>query len=406
MFTCDTVPHVNCPLNSDSQPVSNAAHVGWGFYVMEVGKQLDRQARSATAKFKWCQTIMRAHIEMTYVCSACTGSHAMSSPDASTGNGAAFDDDDDNDVAVDGSALPTNVQLGIRGGTDALGTKLGGNARFLGRCTAAPPCARCGASSRLAAQLFAPTDDVAERYLYLFTCASTPDCQFWKLLRGQSKTPFVAAAPSAAATVSSPARGVGLGSWSVDALADDVDDLADILASGSAFAARPAAVAAASTTATKGKASSSARRAAEVLVTCMPEPAADNSHAAALLARYNKEAREQGEDTFESGRYEECVDDDDDDFALRLAREPRQLVRYAWASRPLLPEARMAPASVPACEACGSARAFEAQLMPAALDDVQRLTGSTVEWSTVLFYACATSCDAGVDEWCVVCNLV
>jgi len=37
---------------------------------------------------------------------------------------------------------------------------------------------------------------------------------------------------------------------------------------------------------------------------------------------------------------------------------------------------------------------------------VQRLTGSTAEWSTVLFYACAASCDAGVEEWCVVCDLV
>lgn len=139
-----------------------------------------------------------------------------------------------------------------------------------------------------------------------------------------------------------------------------------------------------------------------------PEPGLeqeDFSHEAMLLAAYNKEAKELGEDIIELDR---GALSSFETFFERLAREPQQLIRYAYGSKPLWPTTTTTAAvNIPPCETCHSARSFEFQLTPQAVSEFQRYSNNTtVEWSSILVFSCEASCDGGALEHCIVCPVI
>mmetsp|Transcript_11343 Transcript_11343/g.24506 ORF Transcript_11343/g.24506 Transcript_11343/m.24506 type:complete len:562 (+) Transcript_11343:239-1924(+) len=92
-------------------------------------------------------------------------------------------------------------------------------------------------------------------------------------------------------------------------------------------------------------------------------------------------------------------------FSQRLARAPRQCLRYAEATdadcalgesqQPLWASRRgRAPCPVPACELCGGPRRFEFQVMPQALHymKVDSEKDDSPDWATIAVYTCAASC--------------
>ncbi|KAI5859823.1 programmed cell death protein 2 [Durotheca rogersii] len=93
-------------------------------------------------------------------------------------------------------------------------------------------------------------------------------------------------------------------------------------------------------------------------------------------------------------------------FADRLAQNPEQAIRYEFGGQPLL-YARddavgrlFAPAGagIPACPSCGAARAFEVQLTPRAIveleagADAAALLADGMDWGTVFVAVCARDC--------------
>ena len=85
-------------------------------------------------------------------------------------------------------------------------------------------------------------------------------------------------------------------------------------------------------------------------------------------------------------------------FTARLRRAPDQCLRYTYAaaSEPLWASRRRRPpvGAVPACEACGSARRFEFQVMPQALAflGVDSLDADAPDWATLAVYTCSAHC--------------
>ncbi|KAH9253970.1 hypothetical protein BASA81_008094 [Batrachochytrium salamandrivorans] len=138
-----------------------------------------------------------------------------------------------------------------------------------------------------------------------------------------------------------------------------------------------------------------------------PELADDDfSHEDLLLQRYNKEAAELGEEQVVLGTTTMVSPFSSESFYERLAREPRQLMRYAYGSVPLFPSAasktRMGR-GIPQCPNCGAARGFEFQLTPQALIHFQRFSNMPqVEWCTVLVFSCQDSCPGGHSEFVMV----
>jgi hypothetical protein len=335
------------------------------------------------------------------------------------------------------------VLLGVPGGSDAAGAKLGGSPSFAGLVRVNPECSRCRQAMPLACQIPAAYGDFAARYLYVFSCGSAGCEAQWAFLRGQTKaassferahvskaraaplqskdvrpagmvSAAVASPPVLALEMAAPSlepdRCWGLGEWTVDAVTDDLDALMlakkqakDAQVVGGRKASSSPGKAAATTSAVLAAAAPKPAKQRHLLLKVVSEPASSLEHEADLLAKYNAFAAGLGEETFAPGAE---MDAEDEEFALRLSREPGQMIRYAWGGRPLLPDPSMRPTQVPCCAKCGSARLFEAQLTPASLGHIQALTGNKSEWSTVLFYSCAESCDAQQTEWGWVCDLI
>lgn len=113
-------------------------------------------------------------------------------------------------------------------------------------------------------------------------------------------------------------------------------------------------------------------------------------------------------------------------YMAKLRASGRHVLRYQWGGQPLLPYGpplawqnasfeRAAPGGgPPPCSACGSHREFEFQVTSAALaelgvaDHAASSEGEAGEdagqyaWSTVVVYACAAACAAGVQEWAAI----
>ena len=127
-----------------------------------------------------------------------------------------------------------------------------------------------------------------------------------------------------------------------------------------------------------------------------------------LLARYNREAREQGEETFKADKTVSLGalgrTGDPDDFVTRLQLEPQQRLRYGYGSLPLVPDkaalARLD--NVKPCKTCGAKRNFEFQVTPQAIEDIRKITEIELDFSTIIVFTCARSCDEGIDEEVIV----
>lgn len=84
-------------------------------------------------------------------------------------------------------------------------------------------------------------------------------------------------------------------------------------------------------------------------------------------------------------------------FKKRIAREPKQVLRYHQNGEPLWvsDEGKPSKDDIPRCE-CGSERVFEFQIMPQLLNylHVDSLEESA-DWGTLVVYTCAQSCGDG-----------
>ncbi|PFX34898.1 Programmed cell death protein 2 [Stylophora pistillata] len=84
-------------------------------------------------------------------------------------------------------------------------------------------------------------------------------------------------------------------------------------------------------------------------------------------------------------------------FKKRIAREPKQVLRYHQNGEPLWvsDEGKPSKDDIPRCK-CGSERVFEFQIMPQLLNylHVDSLEESA-DWGTLLVYTCAQSCGDG-----------
>lgn len=83
-------------------------------------------------------------------------------------------------------------------------------------------------------------------------------------------------------------------------------------------------------------------------------------------------------------------------FMKKISLCPQQILRYCRGGRPLFISELPCDIAqvVSACGTCGGTRAFELQLMPALVSQLQwkDCSGGAVEFGTVLVYTCANSC--------------
>ncbi|XP_078720528.1 programmed cell death protein 2 [Lampetra fluviatilis] len=81
-------------------------------------------------------------------------------------------------------------------------------------------------------------------------------------------------------------------------------------------------------------------------------------------------------------------------FKERIARDPKQVLRYSREGQPLwVSSEHVATASdIPACS-CGSPRSFEFQVMPQLLSELQvDSLSASIDWGTLVVYTCSRSC--------------
>lgn len=105
--------------------------------------------------------------------------------------------------------------------------------------------------------------------------------------------------------------------------------------------------------------------------------------------------------------FESTIDSTFQKFADRLAQNPDQCIRYEFAGQPLLYSKTDAVGKrlhdggsgggagrIPACQSCGGERAFEVQLVPGAIAELEAeedgLEG--MDWGTVIVGVCASDC--------------
>ncbi|XP_013772344.1 programmed cell death protein 2-like [Limulus polyphemus] len=84
-------------------------------------------------------------------------------------------------------------------------------------------------------------------------------------------------------------------------------------------------------------------------------------------------------------------------FMNRIARCPEQIIRYCWEGDPLYVTEPSSGIKQPLpCQACGSQRVFELQLMPSLIQHLKlknfNVDGPVVEFGTVLISSCSKSC--------------
>lgn len=114
--------------------------------------------------------------------------------------------------------------------------------------------------------------------------------------------------------------------------------------------------------------------------------------------------------------FESAMDATFQKFADRLAQNPEQVIRYEFAGAPLLYSKtdrvgqRLAGGGIPPCANCGGRRAFEVQLTPNAIAELEAgdLSLEGMEWGTIIVGVCERDClprhatqgEAGyLEEW-------
>jgi len=125
--------------------------------------------------------------------------------------------------------------------------------------------------------------------------------------------------------------------------------------------------------------------------------------------------------------FESSMDRTFQKFADRLAQNPEQVLRYEFGGQPLLysnqdlvgkmiegpsgqGKVRSVGSRVPRCANCGAERAFELQLTPHAIVDLEaeELGIEGMEWGTIILMVCGKDCVARgvgagevgyVEEW-------
>ena len=129
--------------------------------------------------------------------------------------------------------------------------------------------------------------------------------------------------------------------------------------------------------------------------------------------------KDQDKDIFESTMDKTFIK-----FSDRLAQNPEQVIRYEYKGSPLLysdsdevgkklsvPSTKISTATeMPKCEACGSERVFEVQLVPGAIEvveDSEAALEDGMDWGTIIVGACSKDCgEVGRTtfqrEWCGV----
>jgi len=93
-------------------------------------------------------------------------------------------------------------------------------------------------------------------------------------------------------------------------------------------------------------------------------------------------------------------------FSKRIQREPGQVLRYSRAAEPPLwvnDKGQAQESDIPPCPHCKSARIFEFQILPQLLyylklDNSLENTKSTLDWGTLVVYACVKSCSEGAQK--------
>lgn len=141
---------------------------------------------------------------------------------------------------------------------------------------------------------------------------------------------------------------------------------------------------------------------------CEEDPDVDRrltSHEARLLAEYEAVHGKVGEDQdddrdpdtgerFAPEEYESAgADKVARKFRKMMRRQPLQCLRYDYEGEPLLTSSRCAPPprKPPACEACGTERVFEFQIMSTSLYHL-RVGENGMDWGSILIYSCPRSC--------------
>lgn len=85
-------------------------------------------------------------------------------------------------------------------------------------------------------------------------------------------------------------------------------------------------------------------------------------------------------------------------FISRIARSPKQCVRYKFNGNPSWRLARMKDRSVPACRSCGAPRVFETQILGSSLFYLKPDEGRKdsdeggMAWSSIAVYVCLNDC--------------
>jgi hypothetical protein len=276
-------------------------------------------------------------------------------------------------------------------------------ARIQSSSEATPPCEKCRSVDTVEViAVSAPYADLAERMFSVIVCKQ---CRAFGVLRTQKAAEEVPVPPETAKP-----EGVKAPLFEAfDATEAPTDDQLEALMAAVSVS-KSEAKSSKGKSASKGtkKQASSSR-----LYEFVSEPLAeddDATHERALVERYNKEARELGEDTFEvkAIKAERANSPDEDTFIARLQLEPQQRVRYYYRGQPLVPsvEALRNVQKERKCDACGARRTFEFQIMPQAITDIEKLLGVELDFSTILVFTCSRSCDEGSREECLVCPSV
>lgn len=101
--------------------------------------------------------------------------------------------------------------------------------------------------------------------------------------------------------------------------------------------------------------------------------------------------------------FESSMDSDFQKFADRLAQNPEQVIRYEFGGQPLLFSKKDAVGKLlsgsgrmPRCGNCGSGRAFEVQLTPNAIAELEaeEMSLEGMDWGTIAVGVCEADCQA------------
>jgi hypothetical protein len=305
----------------------------------------------------------------------------------------------------------SDVVLGFSSGlvelpceTSFFDTYFGGTPTFASQECAheAPRCDKCDCTALFVLQAYNSSSDEFHLTMHLYAC---PRCTTWFAKRCVSDVVLVEPKVSTTASAAPAAPAAPKAAFSFD-----FDD--EWGACKSSSSSEPAATATATATAateTKTAATFTSNTVATfrlgfIEVDYEPEEFEDDEgddaiEQLALSASADDDGLASDDFVVEPEEYEES--DPFQKFVMRLARAPEQLCRYG--GKPLWPT-RERPRNVPACGACGAARAFELQLLPTLLSFLEPSAARMVDFGSVFVYTCSAQCRARActDEFCFV----